>query len=168
MIRTSVSEETLGAEDTVRSYKSQSRIERAFRTIKTVDLKVRPIFHHLEDPVRSHVFLCMLAYYLECHMRRALAPLLFDDHDPEAAQALRASVVARARRSPSAMRKATTKKTSHGFPVHSFRTLLADLATIVRSTCRTHIDGAPTFEKVTLPTPLQRRAFELLGVTPSL
>jgi len=168
VIRTSVSEQTLGAEDTVRSYKSLSRVERAFRTMKTVDLKVRPIFHHLEDRVRCHVFLCMLAYYVEWHMRRALAPLLFDDEETAAGEALRASVVARAQRSPSAMRKAASKKTRDGFPVHSFRTLLADLATIARSTCRTHIDGAPTFEKITLPTALQRRAFDLLKVMPGV
>ncbi|MFQ5507064.1 MAG: IS1634 family transposase [Planctomycetota bacterium] len=166
VIRTSVPEEILSADNTVRSYKSLSRIERAFRTMKTVDLKVRPIFHHLEDRVRCHVFLCMLAYYVEWHMRHALAPMLFDEDDPEAAEALRTSIVARAQRSPAAVRKALTKKTADGFPVHSFRTLLADLATVAHSTCRTQVDGAPTFVKITTPTPVQQRAFDLLGVSP--
>jgi len=168
VIRTSVPETVLNAKDTVRSYKSLSRVERAFRTFKTVDLKVRPIFHHLEDRVRSHVFVCMLAYYVEWHMRHDLAPMLFDDHHPDAGEALRTSVVARAQRSPQAMRKVLTKRTDEGFPVHSFRTLLADLATVALSTCRTQVDGAPTFVKITTPTPVQHRAFDLLGVSPNL
>jgi transposase len=167
VIRTSVPETVLSAEDTVRSYKSLSRVERAFRTFKTVDLKVRPIFHHLEDRVRSHVFVCMLAYYVEWHMRDDLAPMLFDDHHPDVGEALRTSVVARAKRSPQATRKALTKRTDEGFPVHSFRTLLADLATVARSTCRTQVAGAPTFVKITTPTPGQHRAFELLGLSPN-
>lgn len=168
VIRTSVPQGALSAEQTVRSYKSLSRVERAFRTMKTVDLKVRPIFHHLEERVRSHVLVCMLAYYVEWHMRHDLAPMLFDDHHPDAGQARRTSVVARAQRSPQAKRKALTKRTNDGFPVHSFRTLLADLATVVLSTCRTRVHGAPTFVKITTPTPVQQRAFDLLGVTPKL
>jgi transposase len=165
VVRTSAPEQVLSTEQTVQSYKSLSRVERAFRTMKTVDLKIRPIHHNLEDRVRCHVFICMLAYYVEWHMREALAPLLFDDEDYEAAQALRRSVVAPAQRSASALNKARTKTNSEGQTVHSFRTLLADLATIVRNTCRATCVEAPDFEKTTTPTPLQQRALDLLGVS---
>lgn len=168
VIRTSVPESVLSAENTVRSYKSLSRVERAFRTMKTIDLKIRPIFHHLEDRVRCHVFLCMLAYYVEWHMRERLAPMLFDDEDRSVGESLRDSIVARAQRSPSAIRKARTKRTNDNLPVHSFRSLLADLATLARNTCRAHIEDAPTFVKITTPTPIQQRAFDLLGVSPQL
>jgi hypothetical protein len=130
IVRTSLAAEVLDDATTVRSYKSLSRVERAFRCIKTVDLQVRPVHHWLADRVRAHVFLCMLAYYLEWHMRQKLAPLLFDDTDKDAADAARESVVAKAQRSPSATRKQTTGVTPDGLPVHSFRTLLADLATL--------------------------------------
>jgi hypothetical protein len=165
VIRTSVPAAALNASDTVRSYKDLSRVERAFRSTKTVDLKIRPIHHRLADRVRSHVFLCMLAYYVEWHMRQALAPILFDDDDPAAGQALRGSIVRPAQRSPKALRKAARKITDDGLPVHSFRTLLADLATITRNTCQPRSPGAPTFEKITTPTPVQQRAFQLLGVS---
>jgi len=165
VIRTSVPATALNASDTVRSYKDLARVERAFRSTKTVDLKIRPIHHRLADRVRSHVFLCMLTYYVEWHMRQALAPILFDDDDPAAGQALRGSIVRPARRSPKALRKAARKTTDDGLPVHSFRTLLADLATITRNTCQPRSPSAPTFEKVTTPTPLQQRAFQLLGVS---
>jgi len=168
IIRTSLPATSLDASETVRAYKDLAVVERAFRTTKTVDLKVRPIHHHLADRVRSHVFLCMLAYYVEWHMRQALAPLLFDDEDPAAGEALRASVVQPAQVSLKAARKANRKRTDDGFPVHSFRTLLKDLATIVRNTCQPNTPGVPNFEKVTLPTPLQRRAFDLLGVSATL
>ena len=138
-------------------------MERAFRSYKTVDLKVRPIHHRLADRVRAHVLLCMLAYYVEWHMREALAPMLFDDEDPEAGKALRASVVAPAQRSPAAQRKARTKRAADGRPAHSFKTLLQDLATITSSRIQLRA-GGPTFDKVTLPTPIQQRAVELLGV----
>jgi hypothetical protein len=164
VVRTSVPAETLGAEDAVRAYKGLSRAERAFRSLKTVDLKVRPIHHWLADRVRAHVLLCMLAYYVEWHMRERLAPMLFDDEDPEAGEALRASAVAPARSSPGAERKAATKRTPSGDPVHSFRTLLADLATVAKNRIRPDIPGAPCFEKTTVPAPLQARAFSLLGV----
>lgn len=164
VIRTSVPEEALSAEQSVAAYKSLSTVERAFRTIKTVDLQVRPIHHRLEDRVRCHIFLCMLAYYVEWHMRRDLAPILFDDHDREHASAMRSSIVAPARRSPPALNKAHSKRTGTGQPVHSFRTLLADLASIVRNTCTPTTVDAPSFEKTTRPTPLQQRAFDLLGV----
>jgi hypothetical protein len=117
---------TLNDTATVRSYKSLALVERAFRCIKTVDLQVRPVHHWLADPVRAHVFLCMLGYYLEWHMRQRLAPMLFDDTEKDAAEALRASVQ-------------TTSLTEDGFPVHSFRSLLADLATLARNTITTAI-----------------------------
>ncbi len=164
VIRTSVAAETLSAEDTVRAYKGLSVVERAFRSIKTVDLKIRPIHHHLAKRVKAHVFLCMLAYYVEWHMRQALAPMLFDDHDPAAGQAARDSEVAPAQRSPAAQHKANTKHTEDGLPVHSFQTLLADLATISRDRIQPRLAGAATFDKVTRPTPVQQRAFDLLGV----
>lgn len=139
-------------------------IERAFRCIKTVDLHVRPVHHWLAERVRAHVFLCMLAYYLEWHMRRALAQLLFDDTDKEAAEAARASVVAKAQRSPAAIRKQTTGVTPDGLPVHSFRTLLADLATLACNTIVVAITPGHPLSVFTRPTPIQRKAFELLEV----
>ena len=164
IIRTSVPAQTLNAEDTVRAYKSLSHVEQAFRSCKSIDLHVRPIFHRLADRVRAHVLVCMLAYYVEWHMRRALAPLLFDDDDPAAADARRPSVVAPAQRSASAQRKARTKRTDDDLPVHSFQSLLADLATIVKNRIQPTVPGVPAFDKITLPTPLQARALELLGV----
>lgn len=122
IVRTSLPAEVLDDAATVRSYKSLSQVERAFRCIKTVDLHVRPVHHWRADRVRAHVFLCMLAHYLEWHMQRKLAPLLFDDADKDAAEASRKSIVASARRSPAAIRKETTGLTSDGLPVHSFRT----------------------------------------------
>jgi transposase len=164
IVRTSLAAEVLDDAATVRSYKSLSQVERAFRCIKTVDLHVRPVHHWLADRVRAHVFLCMLAYYLEWHMRRKLAPLLFDDTDKEAAEALRKSVVASARRSPEAIRKQNTGVTSDGLPVHSFRTLLADLATLARNTIITAITPGHPLTVLTRPTPVQRRAFELMEI----
>lgn len=164
VIRTSVSSETLSAEEAVRAYKGLSVVERAFRSIKTVDLKIRPIHHRLAPRVKAHVFLCMLAYHVEWHMRQALAPMLFDDHDPEAGQAARDSQVAPAQRSPAAQRKAASKKTEDGLPVHSFQTLLADLATISKDRIQPRLAGAAGFDKVTRPTPVQQRALDLLGV----
>jgi len=136
--------------------------ERAFRSYKSIDLKVRPIHHRLERRVRAHVFLCMLAYYVEWHMRKALAPILFDDDDLEAAQAQRKSVVEPAQRSPSAQAKALLKRTKEGWPVHSFQTLLKDLATICRNRIQPRVPGAPTFDKITIPTASQQRALQLL------
>src|SRR6266700_2134022 len=136
VLRTSVPADALNADNTVRAYKSLARVERAFRSLKTTDLNIRPIFHWVSPRVRAHVFLCMLAYYLEWHMRQALAPILFDDHDRAAGEALRTSPVAKAKVSPAAQRKANKKRTDDGQPVHSFRTLLADLATLTRNTVR--------------------------------
>jgi transposase len=164
VIRTSVAETELDAADTVRAYKSLAGVERAFRSYKTVDLRVRPIYHYLADRVRAHVLLCMLAYYVEWHMRQALAPLLFDDEDQAAADALRPSVVAPAQPSPKARRKASRQRTDEGEPVHSFQTLLTDLATIVKNRIEPKIVGAKPFDQTTRPTPLQQRALDLLRV----
>lgn len=165
VIRTSVGSEVLGSEDSVRAYKRLSAVERAFRCMKTVDLKVRPIYHRLADRVRAHVFLCLLAYYVEWHMRKALAPMLFDDENKDEAEKLRSSVVAPARRSSGAERKARTKRTEQDEPVHSFRTLLKDLATVAKNRIEPKMAGALPFDQYTTPTPLQQRAFDLLGVS---
>ena len=164
VVRTSLPAAQLDAAATVRAYKSLSAVERAFRSLKTVDLKVRPIYHYAAERVRAHVFLCMLAYYVEWHLRARLKPLLFDDHDPSAAEAARVSVVAPAEVSESAKDKARRKRTADGWPVHSFRTLLGDLATITRNRVVARLGGAEPFEIVTRPTALQREAFKLLGV----
>lgn len=164
VVRTSLPEATLGDADTVRSYKSLSRVERAFRCIKTVDLNVRPVYHWLEDRVRAHVLLCMLAYYLEWHMRQCLAPMLFDDADKDEAETLRSSVVAQAQRSKAAVKKQTTGMTPDGLPVHSFHTLLGDLATMARNTIITAITPLYPLAVVTRPTPVQQKAFDLLGL----
>jgi hypothetical protein len=164
VVRTSLAAATLGDADTVRGYKSLSLVERAFRCIKTVDLHVRPVYHWLEGRVRAHVFLCMLAYYLEWHMRQRLAPMLFDDTDPDDAAARRRSVVAPAERSKAAIKKQTTGMTPDGLPVHSFCTLLADLATLARNTIVTAINPNYPLTVVTRPTPVQQKAFDLLGL----
>jgi len=162
VIRTSLPAEQMSADDTVRSYKALADVERAFRSLKTIDLKVRPIHHRLADRVRSHIFLCMLAYYVEWHMREAWRPLLFADEDQEAKRTR--DPVAPAKRSSRAQEKALTRRLSDGSPVHSFRTLLEHLATIVRNTCRTPGAKATTstFQVVTTPSPSQRRALELI------
>jgi Transposase DDE domain len=165
VIRTSVKKEALSSEQVVASYKSLSGVERAFRSLKTVDLHVRPIHHRLPDRVRAHILLCMLAYYVEWHMRQLLAPILFDDDDKPQAQAARTSIVAPATRSQSAKNKARTKLTADGLKVHSFQTLLADLATIAKNNIQPTDKAAAAFEMLTQPTALQQRAFDLLGVT---
>jgi Transposase DDE domain len=165
VVRTSLPATVLDDATTVRSYKSLSLVERAFRCIKTVDLQVRPIYHWLADRVRAHVFLCMLAYYLEWHMRQRLAPMLYDDTDKDAAEVLRSSVVAKAERSPAAVAKQTTGRTQDGFPVHSFRTLLADLATLTRNTLVTAISPEQPFTLTARPTPIQQKARDLLGLS---
>ena len=140
-------------------------MEQAFRCFKSIGLRVRPIYHRLERRVRAHVFLCMLAYYVEWHMRKALAPILFDEDDPQGAQAIRSSVVAPAQRSASANAKARRKRTKDGLPVHSFRTLLKDLATICKNRIQPRLPGAPAFDKITVPTPVQEKALKLLRVS---
>jgi transposase len=162
VIRTDVGKRKMSADNTVRNYKSLSTVERAFRSIKTVDLKVRPIHHRRENRVRAHILLCMLAYYVEWHMREAWAELLFADEDQDA-KATR-DPVAPAQRSEAAQRKALTRRLTDGTPAHSFRTLLEELATIVRNTCRVpnSAEALPTFAMVTTPNALQRRARELI------
>ena len=164
IVRTSVPATELDAEQTVRAYKGLSVVERAFRSLETVDLKVRPIYHYAASRVRAHVFLCMLAYYVEWHMRQRLEPLLFDDEEPEVAEAARPSIVAPAEVSPSAQEKARRKRTASGEPVHSFRTLLDDLSTIAKNRVVAPLANAEPFDLITRPTALQRRAFKLLGV----
>ena len=164
IVRTSVPATELDAEHTVRAYKGLSVVERAFRSLKTVDLKVRPIYHYAGARVRAHVFLCMLAYYVEWHMRQRLKPLLFDDEEPDVAEAARPSVVAPAEVSPSAQDKARRKRTASGEPVHSFRTLLDDLATVANNRVVAPLADAKPFDLITRPTALQRKAFKLLGV----
>ena len=161
IIRTSVTPERLDAPSCVRHYKSLSQVERAFRSLKTVDLKVRPIHHRLSDRVRAHIFLCMLAYYVEWHMREAWRELLFADED-QAAKATR-DPVAPAERSAGAKAKVARRHHEDGTPIHSFQTLLTDLATIVRNTCCTSsAHDAPTFTVTTQSSPLQRRALDLI------
>jgi hypothetical protein len=163
VLRTPLAPETMPAAQIVRSYKSLSSVERAFRSMKTVDLKVRPIHHHLAHRVRAHIFLCMLAYYVEWHMREAWRSLLFADEDL-AAKAIR-DPVAPAQRSQPAQRKAQTHTLSDGTPAHSFRTLLDELSTIVRNTCRTTATSAEasTFTIVTQPNSIQTHALKLLN-----
>ena len=168
VIRTNLDQTTLAASDVVRAYKSLSQAERAFRSIKTVDLEIRPIHHRLADRVRGHVLLCMLAYYLEWHMRQALAPILFDDHQRAEAAAARSSIVAPAQRSRAARRKAASKRTDDGLPVHSFQSLLAELATFTHNTMAMAAVPQDTFLLYPQPTPIQLRTFELLAVQPKL
>jgi Transposase DDE domain len=163
-VRTSLPPDAIGDAATVRAYKSLSMVERAFRCLKTVDLHVRPIYHWLEERVRAHVFLCMLAYYLEWSLRARLAPMLYDDDDKVAAEALRASPVAKAQRSPRAVAKKATGRTADGAPVHSFQSLLADLATLARNTVVTAVAPGRPFTVLTRPTPLQQKAFDLLAI----
>jgi hypothetical protein len=163
VLRTSVPREILGSEDTVRAYKDLAQVERAFRCLKTIDLHVRPIHHRLEERVRTHVFLCMLAYYVEWHLRKAWAPLLFAEDDRADAARRRGSPVKPAARSASAENKASTKQTPTGETVHSFRGLLDHLATLTENTIQPAGD-LPTFDRLTTPTSLQRRAFDLLEI----
>jgi hypothetical protein len=165
VVRTSLPAAALDDAATVRSYKSLSLVERAFRCIKSVDLQIRPVYHWLADRVRAHVFLCMLAYHLEWHMRQRLAPMLYDDTDKDAAEAQRSSVVAKAERSPAAVTKQTTGRTDDGLPVHSFQTLLDDLATLTRNTLVTAIAPEQPFTLTARPTPIQQKARDLLGLS---
>ena len=165
VVRTSVSEERLKAPATVSAYKGLSQVEWAFRSFKSVDLKVRPIYHWKDDRIRAHVFLCMLAYYVEWHMRGLLSPLLFDDHEREMVEAERESVVSPAPRSAAAKAKEQQRRTDDGFPVQSFQCLLKDLGTLAKNCVRWRSTPDLEFTRLTMPTPLQLRAFELLGVT---
>jgi len=161
VIRTSEGTERLSAEDAVRSYKQLAHVERVFRTFKGIELLVRPIWHRTEDHVRAHLFLCMLAYYVEWHMRQALAPLLFDDETLTETRKTR-HPVRPAEISLSARKKKMRKETPDGLPVHSFTTLMAALGTRCRNRCR--IGEGNSFNRLTEPTPLQTKAFQLLGL----
>jgi transposase len=161
LLRTNLAQETLATPEVVRSYKQLAHAEQAFRTLKGPELEIRPIRHRREDRVRAHAFLCLLAYYLEWHLRRAWAELLFADEQPP----LAADPVAGAERSPAAKRKASTQKTARGETCHSFQSLLAELALVVRDTNHIPNTGA-TFTKTTRPSPLQARALELARADP--
>src|SRR6267378_1845977 len=169
VIRTNLPAAHCDAAATVRAYKSLSGVEHAFRSLKTVDLELRPVFHWTAPRVRAHVLLCMLAYYLEWHMRQSLAPMLFDEPDPAARDAQRTSPVAKAEPSPAAQRKAARKRTDPAegepLPVHSFHTLLGDLATLTRNVVRLGGDRLTTI--LATPTCTQRRALDLLAVAPT-
>jgi hypothetical protein len=164
VLRTSVEPSSLGSGEVVSSYKALAHVERAFRAFNT-DLDIRPIRHHTETRVRAHVFLRMLSYYITWHMHARLAPLLFTDDDKAAAEATRPSPVAPAARSPRALAKAAAKRTGDNLPVHSFGSLLADLATICLNQIHPADPALPGFSLVTTPTPLQRQALQLLGVS---
>lgn len=165
VVRTSVAAQDMKAEQVVENYKSLSRVERAFRSMKTVDLQLRPIHHYKDDRIRAHVFVCMLAYYVEWHMRERLREVLFDECDRQAANAARASIVAPAARSDAAKQKDATRRTESGFPVQSFQDLLRDLATLTRSRIRIGTYNVE-YDKTTSPTDLQRQVFSLLDCTP--
>jgi hypothetical protein len=162
VIRTNLPAEACSTEQVVLAYKGLSQVERAFRSLKTTDLDIRPIHHRRARRVRGHVLLCMLAYYVTWHMQQALAPMLFTDHDKQTAARQRISPVAAARVSPAARAKAATKRTADGQPVHSFATLLADLANLTRNTVR--FANALPVTVLSRPTPVQQRAFQLLGL----
>jgi len=166
VLRTNLSAEQSDAAATVRSYKSLAHVEHAFRSMKTVDLELRPVFHWTAPRVRGHVLICMLAYYVEWHMRQRLAPMLFDEHDPTAREAQRSSPVQKAKPSPATQRKAASKRTDpvagEQLPVHSFHTRLDDLATLTRNVVRIGRNRLTAI--LATPTKVQRRAFELLGV----
>jgi hypothetical protein len=161
VIRTGLAKKQMSSAEAVRSYKALAQVERAFRSLKTVDLKVRPIHHRLEGRVRAHLFLCMLAYYVEWHLIEAWRPLLFADED-QAAKAYR-DPVAPAKRSAAALEKAATHWRADGAPVHSLRTLLEELATLVRNTCRAPgaVEHPASFNLLTTPTAIQRQALAL-------
>ena len=163
VVRSSVNEEQMNSEQVVGTYKSLAKVERAFRCMKTVDLSLRPIYHSNEDRIRSHVFICMLAYYVEWHMRKQLRPLLFADDDQESAAAARESIVAPAQRSKSAKRKDSRRRTDDDFPVQSFHDILADLGTLCRNRIRIP-EFESEFDKLTLATPYQQHVLDLLQV----
>jgi len=166
VVRTNLPKKLLDDAATVGAYKSLAKVEQAFRSLKTIDIHLRPIFHWSAPRVRAHVLLCMLAYHVEHHMRTRLAPMLYDETDHHAAAAKRTSIVAKAQRSDAAIAKQTTARTEDGLPVHSLPTLLADLGTYCRLTATTAINQKYVFTLHTRPTPTQQRAFELLGINP--
>ena len=164
VVRSSVAKKHMDSDRVVEHYKSLAKVERAFRCMKTVDLSLRPIYHRNDDRIRSHVFICMLAYYVEWHMRESLRPVLFADEDQESAAAARESIVAPAQRSESAKRKDTTRRNSDGFPVQSFHDILQDLGTLCRNRVRIP-EFDSEFDRLTSATPYQQYVFDLLGIT---
>lgn len=166
VVRSSVDEKRMDSDRVVETYKSLAKVERAFRCMKTIDLSLRPIYHRNEERIRSHVFICMLAYYVEWHMREKLRPVLFADDDRESAAAARNSMVAPAQRSESAKRKDATQRTSDDYPVQSFHDILQDLGTLCRNRIRIP-EFDSEFDKLTLATPYQQHVLDLLGVTPN-
>ena len=160
MVRTDQPASRLSAPAIVRVYKQLKVAENAFKAMKSPEIEIRPIYHHLEDRVRAHAFLCMLAYYVQFELRARLKPLLFDDPTPSAPR----SPADPARRSPAAHQTASSQTTTDGFPAHDLPDLLADLGTLARNTIRLPALNS-TFQQLTTPTPLQTRAFELLGLT---
>ena len=167
VIRTSLPAAQLDANATVAAYKSLAHVERAFRSIKTIDLNVRPVFHYSESRVRAHVLLCMLAYYVQWHMRQRLKPMLFDDEQLDVASASRASAVAKAVRSEHANHKDANKTADDGLPLHSFRTLLKDLGTLAYNVTHTNVSPNTKIVVTTRPTPVQTKAFALLALNPA-
>ena len=166
IIRTSVSASALGARQAVSAYRALCRVERAFRSIKSTSLEIRPVYVYSENHVRGHVLLCMLAYYVEWHLRRLLAPLLFEDDDQQGAEAKRSTPVQRAMVSDRAKKKSDTKKTPEGLCVHSFSTLMDDLATLSLNEVTLPGNSDHRFPVMTESTALQERTFELLGIDP--
>ncbi len=166
VIRTSLDKQTMDAAETVMAYKGLAKVETAFKQMKTEDLEIRPIYHRLADRVKAHVFLCMLAYYVEWHLRRDLAPLLFGEGDSRLAEAQRRSPVEPARPSAPTKAKRGRKRTEDGFMVHNFRDLLRDLASLSLCTCQATGSKLPPFKRYTQPSPYQKRAFDLLQLTP--
>jgi transposase len=166
VIRTRESSQKISAEDTVRSYKNLSLVERAFRCLKGIDILIRPIRHHTEDHVRAHIFICMLAYYIEWYMRKALAPILFHDEELELNKKI-SNPVMPAQSSPSAKIKKITKQTTGQLTVHSFETIMQELGTKCRNRCRFRfVEGSPAFYTYTELNPVQKKAFQLLGLYP--
>ena len=166
VIRTSEPAARLSPEDAVRGYKGLAQVEQAFRCLKGLDILIRPIRHRHEDRVRAHIFLCLLAYYLQWHLRKALAPLLFDDETLEHDRKTR-DPVAPAEPSPAARRKKSHRHTDDGLPVHSFATLIAELGTRCRHRCRLTADpDAPAVQRLTEPTPVQQRVLDLIDAFP--
>src|SRR3954447_4217235 len=167
VVRTSLPADAMSAEDVVGSYKALARVERAFRTLKSIDLQIRPVHHWIEPRVRAHVFLCMLAYHVEWHLRRLWAPILFDEHDRPAAEAQRISPVTPAEPSPAALRKRGRRRSDDGVPVSSFRDLLRHLATLTLNTVTVPGASPTTATLYATPTTLQATAFQLLGIRPA-
>jgi len=174
VVRSSLDKKEMSSEELVGCYKELSKVENAFRSMKTIDLQIRPIFHRLNQRIKAHIFLCMLAYYVQWHMRRLWAPILFQEENFQSAQANRKSIVSKAQRSAETLKKIRGKKTSDGFPVHSFQTLLKDMATITLNQVQIPNSNAasthspPPFHQVTRPTSFQKKALELLGVSLAL